>query len=287
MIARASYPISILRLCLASLLLSLLLVGSAPVSAEVFSASAPLDLGYRQMYNLEFQEAHNTFREWQRAHPGDPLGLTSDAAAYLFAELDRLEILQTELFVDNDKFKERKKTVPNPAVREEFEKAVAQSDRLADAVLARAPKDGDALFAKVLNLGLRADYLALIDKRDLASLSRVKSASRLAEQLLAADPGRYDAYLAVGVENYILGLKPAPVRWFLRLYGAQTDKDRGIKNLRLTAEKGHYLQPYARLLLAVAALRDNNRAEARTLLGDLAHEFPQNRLYQREFARLQ
>lgn len=278
---------SVMRLCVASLLWFVLGQGATPASAEGLSASAPLDLGFRQMYNLEFQEAHNTFREWQKSHPDDPLGPTSEAAAYLFAELDRLEILQTELFVDNDKFQKRKKTVPDPVTRRGFEEAVAESDRLAGAILARSPKDANALFAKVLNLGLRADYLALIDKRDLASLGRVKSASRLAEQLLAADPGRYDAYLAVGVENYILGLKPAPVRWILRLYGAQTDKDRGIKNLRVTAEKGHYLQPYARLLLAVAALRDKHQEEARALLGDLAREFPQNRLYQREFARLQ
>ena len=44
-----------------------------------------------------------------------------------------------------------------------------------------------------------------------------------------------------GVENYLFSLKPAPVRWFLQIGGAETDRDRGIEDLRLTAEKGHYL----------------------------------------------
>src|SRR5208337_4627670 len=105
--------------------------------------------------------------------------------------------------------------------------------------------------------------------------------------ILAIDPSCYDAYLAVGVENYILGLNPAPVRWLLRIYGAQTDKDQGVENLRTTAEKGHYLVPFARLLLAVAALRDKNRDQARDLLAGLAREFPNNRLYRRELERLQ
>ena len=104
---------------------------------------------------------------------------------------------------------------------------------------------------------------------------------------MAINPSYYDAYLAVGVENYILGLKPAPVRWLLRVYGAQTDKDLGIEKLRLVAAKGHYLLPFARLLLAVAALRDKNRNQARDLLAGLAREFPHNKLYQRELDRLQ
>jgi tetratricopeptide repeat protein len=57
--------------------------------------------------------------------------------------------------------------------------------------------------------------------------------------------------------------------------------------LRLTAASGHYLQPYARLLLAVAALRDGNRSQARELLAGLVQEFPQNQLYATELARLQ
>jgi predicted Zn-dependent protease len=84
----------------------------------------------------------------------------------------------------------------------------------------------------------------------------------------------------------MLGLTPVPVRWILRLYGAETDKERGIKDLELTAEKGHYLLPYARLLLAMAALRDKNQTRARELLQELSQEFPNNQLYKKELARL-
>jgi hypothetical protein len=115
----------------------------------------------------------------------------------------------------------------------------------------------------------------------------MKNAGILAERLLAIDPSYYDAYIAVGVENYILGSSPAPVRWLLRAYGAETDKNRGVEELRLTAEKGHYLLPYARLLLGVAALRDGDRKQASEILADLAREFPNNKLYARELARLQ
>jgi len=137
-----------------------------------------------------------------------------------------------------------------------------------------------------LRLGLQADYLALIDRRDLAALCEIKKGRELAEQLLSTHPGYYDAYIAIGVENYLLSRKPAPVRWFLRARGAQTDKQTGIEKLRLTAEHGKYLMPYARLLLAVAALRDGDKKGARDLLSWLAERYPRNALYRDELAKL-
>ena len=173
------------------------------------------------MYNLEFSDAHKTFQGYFRAHPEDPFGPTADGAAYLFDEFNRLGVLQTQLFVDDEKFMGRDKPAPDPAVREKFRGALAQSQKLADAVLKRSPNDRNALFATVLNLGLESDYLALVERRNLPSLAYTKRAGLQAEKLLALAPDCYDAYLAVGVENYILGLNPAPVRWLLRLYGAR------------------------------------------------------------------
>ena len=257
-----------------------------PCRAGAVPPAASLDLGFNQMYNLQFEEAHSSFREWERLHPDDPLGPTSDAAAYLFSDFDRLGVLQWQLFLDDAKFKKSEKLAPNPATEQAFDAALARSDAVASGVLARSPNDRNALLAKIMNQGLRSDYLALIEKRYLASLGYMKSAGLLAQRLLAIDPSCYDAYLAVGVENYILGLKPAPVRWVLRIYGAQTDKEQGIRKLQLTAEKGHYLRPFARLLLAVAALRDRDRKQAKDLLAGLARQFPDNTLYRRELERL-
>jgi len=254
---------------------------------DVLSRTQPLDVGYLEMYNLQFADAHQTFAEWAKSHPEDPLAPTSDGAAYLFSEFDRLGVLQSQLFVDDGKFKKRKRPDADPAVGAAFNQDLDKSDRLADAVLAKDPRNRDALLAKVLNQGMRGDYAALIQKRDLASLGYMKNAGVIAERLLAVDPHCYDAYLAVGVENYMLGLSAAPVRWVLRLYGAETNKQDGIEKLQLTAEKGHYLLPFARLLLAVAAMRDHNNTEARDLLENLAEAFPNNDLYRKELARIQ
>ncbi len=266
---------------------ALLCFGAIPCIAADTITATQLDAGYRHMYNLQFDEAHKAFQNWQQEHPDDPLGPVSDAAAYLFTEFDRLHILESELFVDDQKFESRSRPAPNAELKRAFASQLAKARQLVQKALARDPRDVNALFSNVLAYGLEGDYLALIEKRDFQALKLMKEGRSIAERLLAANPACYDAYLAVGVENYLLSLKPAPVRWLLRISGAETDKAAGIEKLRITADKGHYLLPYARLLLAVAALRDNDRVRARALLQDLAANFPQNRLYRNELAKLQ
>jgi hypothetical protein len=267
------------------LLLSAAFAGKS-FAVEPLQNDTPLDLGYRQMYNLDFAGAHRTFTDWQRSHAYDPMGFVSDAAAYLFSEFDRLHVLESELFTDNKKFESRSKLSPDPAVKTAFDSDLSRVDQLTANILSHAPDDHDALFAQILANGLRGDYAAMIEKRNLAGLGYMKTSRAIAEKLLREDPNYYDAYLAIGVENYLLGINAAPVRWLLHLTGAETDKREGIERLKLTASKGHYLAPYARLLLAVAALRDKDRSTARQLLSGLSREFPQNRLYASELQKV-
>ena len=49
---------------------------------------------------------------------------------------------------------------------------------------------------------------------------------------------------------------------------------------------GYYLEPFAKLLLAVAALRDNQKEKAREILSELHNRFPDNHLYSVELNRI-
>jgi hypothetical protein len=267
------------------------LVMLSPASAASTTVPTPyspvLEHGFEQMYDLDFVSAHGTFNQYQITHPDDPMGYVSNAAAYLFAEFDRLHILESDLFIDDSKFEHRTKLAPDAELKMEFNNELGKTDDEVQRALARNPDDPNALLAQVLANGLRGDYTALIEKRNIASLGYMKTSRLTAQKLLTVDPSCYDAYLAVGVENYLLGENSAPVRWVLRMTGSETDKEEGLQRLRLAADKGHYLAPFARLLLAVAALRDKDRQTARVLLAGLAKEFPNNQLYVFELARIQ
>ena len=288
---KSTNPISKSALILLGIIALLTFLGSANAQSEATkptaTEAASLEHGFREMYNLDFAAAHKTFECWQELHPEDPLGPAASAAAYLFGEFERLHILELDLFTDNKKLETLDKMSPDPKIKAAFQSELAKADEMIKKVLADTPKDRNALFAKVLADGLRGDYAALVEHQKGPGLSYLKSSRSTAEKLIAIDPDYSDAYLALGIENYVLGLKSAPTRFMLRLTGAQTNKDKGNSNLKITAEKGRYLAPYARLLPAIAALRDQDKTTAKQLLDGLAHDFPQNRLYQTELARLQ
>ena len=258
---------------------ALLLLMLAPTGRADVSAPTEIERGFQSMYNLQFEQAHQDFAVWEQQHPEDPMGPVSQAAGYLFAEFARLNILESQLFTNDKTFASRSKLSPDPQVRAQFDGALSKADQLAEAVFKQDPQDSNALFSRVLALGLRSDYVALIEKEDFAALHYMKQGRILAQQLLKEKPDEYDALLAVGVENYLTGIKPAPVRWMLSMGGIDPDKEQGIRELQQTAAHGDLLKPFAKLLLAVAALRDKNNAEGCNLLNELATEYPRNPLY--------
>ncbi|HTA43100.1 MAG TPA: hypothetical protein VK789_11675 [Bryobacteraceae bacterium] len=243
--------------------------------------------GWLNMYDLKFDDAHRGFAAWKQSHPEDALGPVSDAAAYLFSELARLGVLESELFVDDSRFEHRPKLRPDVAKKAQFNEQVSQAERLADAALQKSAADPNALFVKSLTFGLRADNAALLEKRSLTALSFTKEGRTYSERLLQAYPQAFDAYLGPGIENYLLSLKPGPLRLLLRVTGSSIDREKGIEELRQTAYRGYYLEPFAKLLLAVAALRDKNPSGAKDILAELHRRFPDNELYTRELNQIE
>ncbi len=201
------------------------------------------------MYNLQFSQAHAELPAVERQHPADPMGPASDAAAYLFSEFDRLHILQSEFFTHDQHFVTDHKLAPDPAVKQKFEAALAAAARAGRRAV-RGPERRSS--PRILASGLHSDYLALIEKRYAAALSGDEGGTRAG----GAAAGHQSAVTTmpgwpVGVENYMLSIKAAP-RALAAAPGAAPKPIApwACEKLRLTAEKGHYLAPFARLLLA-------------------------------------
>ena len=261
-------------------------VARAAAEPDIIAPTA-LDRGFTGLYNLDFAGAQKDFSAWERQHPDDPVGPVSEAAGFLFSEFNRLGVLEGQFYENDDAFTARSKLKPDPATHDHFQAAIDQTDKLAHARLNKNGKDQDALFALTLSSGLQADYAALIEKRNLASLHYAKEASAWAQQLLAVCSNCYDAQLATGFSKYIIGSMSAPVRWIMKMGGLPGDKQGGIADLQLTAQRGHYLAPFARILLAIAYVRDKDKSRALELLSSLRVQFPGNTLFPREIARLQ
>ena len=261
-------------------------IASAAVAPEPTAGTA-LDHGFTGLYNLDFAGAQKDFSTWQAQHPDDPVGPVSEAAGLLFSEFNRLGVLEGQFYENDESFLSRSKLSPDQDVHKHFQTALEHAQLLAHNRLAKDSKDRDALFALTLSSGLQADYAALIEKKNLASLHFAKEAAAWAQQLLAICNDCSDALVATGFSKYIVGSMNAPVRWLLRMGGLPGDKQAGIADLQMTAQHGHYLAPFARILLAIAYVRDKNKTRALELLMTLRTQFPGNTLFPREIARLQ
>ncbi len=261
-----------------------LLILALPASAA--GASSDLDQVFRSLYNFDFPAAQTALDQRIAAHPDDPLPYAVRAAAYLFYELDRLQILESEFFADDKRIIEKKKLKPDPDIRAKLFDAIAAVQKRAETALSRDPNDTEALFSMCVVNGVTSDYTALVEKRQMRSLPSVKRSNNYAQRLLKIDPKFYDAYLTTGISEYLLGSLPFLIRWFFRMDGVQGSKDQAIRNLELVAREGHYLGPFARILLGIIYLREKQPREAQRLLAGLSRDFPSNPLFRKELDKV-
>lgn len=246
-----------------------------------------LDHAYSAMYNLNFDQAFRDAEQAKADAKDDPLPWVAEACAALFREFNRYNILRSDLFASDNAFDARQSHTWDPAHRQQFEASLSGAKKIAKERLARDKNDAKALFSLALVNGLQADDAALLAKKDLTALSFTKTATSYAERLLARVPDYYDAYVATGMGKYIVGGKPAPIRWLLRLDGVKGDQQEGVRELSLAAAHGHYLKPFAKILLAFNDLRHKDTAAARAKLEALHAQFPNNPLFTRELAKLE
>ena len=267
----------------AAALFSLLLLCTAGAAAP---ATASLDTGFKLLYNLDFEGAQEQFTSYQRENAGDPMGPVAEAAGVLFSELNRLGLLGTRFFERDSAFRSKPVLKVDSALRARFDSAVECAERLARPRLVSDPNDRNALLALTLAYGLRADYTALVENRYRVALRFTRDATSYAHRLLTICKDCYDAYIATGISHYLIGSMSAPVRWILWVGGVSGDKKQGMTELRLVSERGRYLGPYARILLAIAEIREKNPTRARQLLTQLHDQFPRNPLFTQELAKL-
>jgi hypothetical protein len=263
--------------------LVMMLTASQPAPSAV-----PPDFGdgFRLLYETKFEEARRQFLQWEKVNPQDPLAHAWEAASYLFEEFYLKGVFTSQFFLDDKKFIEGVEGQPNSESRAAFLAACASAQELGKTRLAKNPNDPDALLALTVTAGMLADYAALIDKHYLESLRRIRESEAYGERLLAVKPDSGDAYLALGAANYIVGSLPLHKRLLLRLGGIRGDRELGMQQLATTAAKGNYLRPFAKILLALAAVREKQPDLARTELRELDAEFPQNPLFAHELSLL-
>jgi hypothetical protein len=265
--------------------------GACPASSHqngdtpAFQTVPELASGFHLLYAQDFPGAREKFDNWESQHPDEPFGEVAVAASYLFEELFRQGVLSSDFFLNEKRFLHGIEGKPDAARMKSFQDALNQARRLAKNRLARNNRDPEALFALALAAGMESNADMMLKKQHLDSLKRLKEANEYAKSLLREQPDADDAYVALGAANYIIGSLSGGARFMLWFGGVHGDKKLGMAQLGKTIDGGRYLQPFAKILLALAARREKQDAVAQKLLRELSEEYPGNSLYAAEYAK--
>jgi hypothetical protein len=250
-------------------------------------APAILEQGFSNLYKLDFQGARQQFLSYQKLEPADPLGKAAEAASYLFEEFNEKGIFTSAFFLNDDRFLGGIEGKPSENRNDLFVQVNGQARQMAQGLLDSNPRDAHGLLVLTMADGMESDYDAFIEKKQLAGLSMMRRAESEANMLLSIDPTAQDAYLALGASNYVIGSLPGYKRFFLKIGGVHGDKQRGIEQMQQAAANGHYLKPFAKILLALGYEREHQNDRAKILLAELTAQFPENPCFARELALLE
>jgi hypothetical protein len=260
-------------------------VGGAGEESSEPSPTA-IDRAFGQLYNFDFQGSLALLDTHLRTEPSDPLAFALRAATYLFTEYNRLQILQTDFFSDNDKVTDKKRLKPDPSVRGLVFTATAEARKQALARLASHPSDRESLFALSMAAGVETEYTIMIEKKYLRSYNLAKETQGYARKLLTLNPPCYDAYVTLGSAEYVV----ANLNFFFRLFahfdGIEGSRLKAIANLKEAIAYGRYYSPYAKILLAVVYLREKQIGAALLLMQELERDYPENPVFKSEVQRL-
>jgi tetratricopeptide (TPR) repeat protein len=235
--------------------------------------------GFASIYNMDYGEARKTFASLEAQYPYHPAPPLYLASILWLEEMLHRQDLDLDRFVSASYFSHKTAQTMPAEERASFFEYLKKSELLANKILAknRADKDGRYFLATVY--GLRSSFAITIDHSLREAFSNGNKAYSGCRQLIEEDPNYYDAYLTVGIYEYVVGSIPWYLKWMAYVIGAHGNKKDGMEHLALASEKGQYIKNEAKLVEMVLDVREHKYSEGSALARLLADRFPRNFLF--------
>lgn len=249
-------------------------------------ADPTVERGFDHFYNLEYPQAIAEFQKAIAAQPADPHRHNHLAQAVLFEMMFRAGALETELVTGGNPFLRRPKMEPTAEEQKLFAASIGETLRLTGASLQKNPRDADAMYARGVALGFRGTYNFLVRRAWMDALRDITDARKLHNRVAELEPGNIDALMLQGVHDYIVGSLPWYYRTLGFLVGFRGDRERGIRTVRVVAEKGRWNRVDAKILLGVVARRERRPQDAVPIILELLEKYPRNFLLLFELSQM-
>ncbi len=248
--------------------------------------SDPVSIAIDHYRNLEYDAAKQQLRGWLDTHPTDLRASNYLATATLYNEMFDRGVLESSVYGEGGDIFKASKVAVTPAFQQELLSILDKSQQLAEERLKSNPNDKDAMYWAGVSHGTRATYHFALRKEYMPALHEASAAFKYHSALLKTDPDYVDAYLVVGMNNYVVGSLPWYVKVLASLTGRHGDREEGIRQVKSVTERGNFAREDAKVMLAVLDQREKMYAQALALYQDMARSHPRNYLLRYEGANL-
>ncbi|HEV2833996.1 MAG TPA: hypothetical protein VGW58_01700 [Pyrinomonadaceae bacterium] len=260
----------------------------ATVAGQSPSQSPPPNLdtlrteGYEALYNLDYEGARRRFQKMIDLAPDHPAGPQCFAASLWIQQLNESWELKATLY--SDKAYTNGKTKVDQRKVDEFRRWTRRTKQLSEARLRRNPKDIEALYFLGAAEGLEAAFSAAVERKFMPALRTGASAVDHHRKVLELSPQFYDAELTIGLQDYVIGSLPLPLKMLAATIGVRGSKKRGLKELEQVAAQGHWGRDVARSLLVDLYKREKRWDDAIAMSRELSERYPRNYLFKLQLA---
>jgi tetratricopeptide (TPR) repeat protein len=236
--------------------------------------------GFNAVYNIDYKTARERFLQMTRLAPDHPAGYVYLANTLWLETLYQGRRLTTSVYTGGSFYAQDKDEDKVDQKRNgDFNDLIRQALAATRARLAKDPKDKEALYYNASALGIRAAYGTSVKRSFLRAIGDANESIKIQRQVIKLDPEYIDAYLSIGLYEYVIDSLPTGFRIAARLAGLKGSKQKGIEDLERVTERGKYNADDARVVLLGIYSKENQLDRALKIISYMVKQYPRNYLF--------
>ena len=170
--------------------------------------------------------------------------------------------------------------------RDSFFRYMAESQASSQAILKENPGNRDARYFLGATYGVLAAFAVTIDHDKREAFRQGKKAYQYHLEIVQEQPDYYDAYVTVGLYEYVVANLPWYMKWVAQIAGYRGTTERAFKYFHLAATKSQFASVNARNILVVLCVREKLYDEALENAQFLQAHYPRNFLLHLNVAQI-
>ncbi len=235
--------------------------GTANAQSKSDKFLSYLKIGIEKTFNMEFHQANDYLQKAVELDPENPM-------SYAF-------LTSLNLFIYEMSFDENVRKSHLTAMLRYVDETIARGERK----LVKNPKDGKSYLAMALARSARLNWYTH-SKRYLFMAHEASTIWKYLEKAKEYDPQNYDTYFMTGVFLYHTDHLQGLTRFFSSMLITSGDRQKGLQELELAAQKGNLLKDLALSELSADYMTfEKQPARALPIIQKLKETFPNNYNY--------